>query len=464
MLAEVSAKEPIVRLYDIVKDRKRDYRPDLRHVIALEQHGSRLFPGYSHETHTDQYHVVKFAVCETEKLANPCINKVAVLYRCKVADKSGWRMRPYSRDDDWDDLSEEMKLVVYRLDPEFGPVVVDAVDVNVAPGHYPEAIAVSKVGIPLVVFRSFEGRRPKSHLTRYDKPLDPELPNAFITSTLALPEPEPITNNYIDEFFSDIQIRGRKVHLLPPWCPIPQWTVPNFSGRLDIERRNNYLPDDVEAFRSPSLGVAIGSHHHHQITEDELNDGDPTCVNTALELMISREELPNNIPGRTGAFLLKAVHYPDTCEKFDLNKDYPYLYHVFVAKLAGLGSNLFNLSSLGLRVAVSPRSHRIAISNWKRVLVWALDPKAFLDPGTLPDGTVPGDHAYVEGCGWRYYQSGRREIEMVVLEPVELPECGVVFKLEFRREDELWAWTERGLVRWRFGVWAEGRREVVVLE
>jgi hypothetical protein len=53
---------------------------------------------------------------------------------------------------------------------------------------------------------------------------------------------------------------------------------------------------------------------------------------------------------------------------------------------------------------------------------------------------------------------------MVELQPAHLPEVGVVFDLAFREEDELWAWTEKGLVRWRFGVWSNRRRDITILE
>jgi hypothetical protein len=104
------------------------------------------------------------------------------------------------------------------------------------------------------------------------------------------------------------------------------------------------------------------------------------------------------------------------------------------------------------------------MASWKRVLVWAIDPNAFLDPETLPDGPVPGDYAYLEGCGYQYYQSNALEQEMVDLQPIELPEVGVVFELAFRKEDELWAWTDRGLVKWKFGAWASGYRDASTLE
>jgi hypothetical protein len=177
--------------------------------------------------------------------------------------------------------------------------------------------------------------------------------------------------------------------------------------------------------------------------------------------MIARED--SYQPSRSGAYLLKAIQYPDECKKFDLNLDYRMLEHIYVAQLAGLPS-LDNLSTLGLIVAVSEAAHRIAIASWKTVKVWSLDPKAFLDPEydvrDVHNDLIPGDHAYTEGCGWQFYASGRFERECVLLEPVELPSCGVVFGLEFRSEDELWGWCERGLVKWSFGAHATGKRVV----
>ncbi|KAF2745509.1 hypothetical protein M011DRAFT_469565 [Sporormia fimetaria CBS 119925] len=146
--------------------------------------------------------------------------------------------------------------------------------------------------------------------------------------------------------------------------------------------------------------------------------------------------------------------------------DYLNLEHVFVAQLADLPP-LDNLSSLGFKVAVSKRAHRIAIASWKTVRVWSLDPMAFLDPehGLRDPKTdaVPGDYAYTEGCGWQYYDCGSFERDCVVLEPVELPSQGVVLSLEFRGEDELWGVCDSGLVRWYFGANAQGRRDVKML-
>jgi hypothetical protein len=178
----------------------------------------------------------------------------------------------------------------------------------------------------------------------------------------------------------------------------------------------------------------------------------------ALELMISREN-SDTLRSREGAYILKAIEYPPQCLDFDLDADYQSLHHVYVAQLSQL-PDLTNLSSIGLILAISHTAHRIAIASWKTVKIWSLDPRAFLDPGYSLSGAegVPGDYSFIEGCGWQYYGCAKTERECVVLEPVELPSCGVVFGLEFRGEDELWGWGDEGLVRWSFGVHGQGKR------
>lgn len=140
---------------------------------------------------------------------------------------------------------------------------------------------------------------------------------------------------------------------------------------------------------------------------------------------------------------------------------YPVMEHVYVAKLEGV--DVCNVSSLGFKLAISPRGYRIAISSWKEILVWALNPNAFLDPTTTPEGPLPDDCAYLEGCGYLYYQANELHEEMVKLEPIRFQGTGVVFGLEFRSENELWGWTDMGLVKWQFGQ-GHGLEDVVGLE
>lgn len=87
---------------------------------------------------------------------------------------------------------------------------------------------------------------------------------------------------HTSERIAGISIHDKTVHLYPSTFPIPQWTIPWLPEiQTDrIERRDTHLPDIVEVFPKQSLGRAIAHHHHHMITEKDLNDGEPTCVNT----------------------------------------------------------------------------------------------------------------------------------------------------------------------------------------
>ena len=69
------------------------------------------------------------------------------------------------------------------------------------------------------------------------------------------------------------------------------------------------------------------------------------------------------------------------------------------------------------------------------------------------------DPGYRQECGWQFYGNEIKWGECIVLEPVELPNSGVIFGLEFRTEDELWGWSDKGIIRWKFDSHSRGLRE-----
>lgn len=142
---------------------------------------------------------------------------------------------------------------------------------------------------------------------------------------------------------------------------------------------------------------------------------------------------------------------------------YSSLEHLVVAQLEGL--DVHTQSSLGIVMAVSQDSRRIALATWDRILVYALDPRAFLErtPGLPLAGGFKADNAYLERCGHDYYHKSSEYENIVGLRPVELPKAGVVFSMAFRGQNELWGLTDQGLVKWRFGARCDGRREEVPL-
>jgi hypothetical protein len=185
---------------------------------------------------------------------------------------------------------------------------------------------------------------------------------------------------------------------------------------------------------------------------------------------------------------MKSVNQEDVCRFWHVGNDAPMGEHMAVAQL--LGTEKPSTSPLGRIAAISQKKNRIAIADWDVVRIWSINTAAFCDKkvGSRPrkDGDCDktthlkfpfkpmkseeaentDDLAYTVRCGHGYYHSyvriGKNK-RIVALHPVELPNCGVVYSMEFMNESSLWAWTDRGLVKWYWGESREALREERVL-
>ncbi|KAI9830449.1 MAG: hypothetical protein M1819_005701 [Sarea resinae] len=101
-----------------------------------------------------------------------------------------------------------------------------------------------------------------------------------------------------------------------------------------------------------------------------------------------------------------------------------------------------NWSSIGQIIATSPKLTRIAVANWRSVLVWTLEPHIFLGGRTVWERK--------EGLPWKRHQ---------IVHPMTFASEGVVHSLSFGTDDVLWAVTDRGLFQWNMGPSSAGRRE-----
>jgi hypothetical protein len=184
-----------------------------------------------------------------------------------------------------------------------------------------------------------------------------------------------------------------------------------------------------------------------------------------------------------GVFLMKSVNQEDVCRFWNVSHDTPMADHIAVAKL--LGTELPSTSPLGNIVSISRKKNRIAIADWDVVKIWSINPAAFCDkkvgsrtakgddrhkshlkfpfkPLKSEEAEGKDDLAYTTRSGHGYHHSYVRmgeERRIVALHPVELPPLGVVYTMEFMNEDTLWAWTDRGLVKWYWGIGRNGLRE-----
>ncbi|KAF2866008.1 hypothetical protein BDV95DRAFT_612242 [Massariosphaeria phaeospora] len=430
LFVEVVA-DATVNVYNLEPDHG-GYQPQLKHVIS-----PRSLP--DHFSTEEDYEVLGIA-SDMSLIGGPTL--LAVLYK---------ERRLPTR-----------QLIMFRLDNDFGPVVVETFVMD----RPDEVVDIVVTGLlPILLFRRIvENYGVSYHCVSYKNESDEMAPEKR-----KIIEEEAIPTAMLEpnERIASLSIHeDNSIHLYPSTLPFPMATFDSVPGPgIPPERRRTSLPL-LDVFSSVPIGRPLSLFHRHQVQSDDFNDGEPTCIDTVLRLMIARGD-PSNldpVPSRTGAFLLKSIHYHALCEPFDLNTVYPPSSHIFVAELVNLPGDLHNLSTLGLKVAVSASAHRIAIASWKTVKVWSLDPDAFLDQDySLRGGEgVPGDYSYIHGCGWQFYASAHKETFIengcVLLQPVELPSAGVVYGLEFRNESELWGWCEQGLCRWRFGVTATGKR------
>ena len=112
------------------------------------------------------------------------------------------------------------------------------------------------------------------------------------------------------------------------------------------------------------------------------------------------------------------------------------------------GYNQAPVTSLPGVIAYSPNGSRIAIADWDKILVWALNGEVLVDGNT----------------GSQYYdmvQENKLEHNHVVLTPILLKAGSVVRQMAFGRiEDELAVLTSGGLQIWNLGPSGTGKREV----
>ncbi|KAF1978447.1 hypothetical protein BU23DRAFT_595628 [Bimuria novae-zelandiae CBS 107.79] len=355
----------------------------------------------------------------------------------------------------------KLVLVVIILDPYVGPRVTAKYDIK-APRDTAVVtdMVITPEGDPKILW--LYPRKSVYKFVGYKSLTDIAFDNRYLTADVVYKIPATMT--MIDRI-SQMRVEGDNVLFFPSSMQIPLWKgTESMTRGWQFAREDTSLPEMHVIWLSDVLGKPIKHYHHHKLTHKDLNNSSPTCVNTALKLFINRKNYDSNqtIPLRKGAFILKAVQYPLGCTQFDPYAPHGPLEHIPVACLAD-PPDLDNLPTIGLKVAVSPRSHRIALAAWKTLRVYSIDPMAFLSPKHSHGSPKTHsrwhshDFAFVYRCGREYYSNGASERGCVVLEPIDLKTTGIIYALEWRSEDQLWALTNEGVCKWDIGVWAKGR-------
>lgn len=187
------------------------------------------------------------------------------------------------------------------------------------------------------------------------------------------------------------------------------------------------------------VGMPFFGHHTPGIPSPD-GFGDPACQFDYLAIGINAD---------LGAFIthMSRDQPQQVCSHIvDVEKGRRSTFWDPIALLAGWQHN--SSSSLGTVMAISYQARRIAAATWSQVLIWSLEPL------TMIQGNL--EH-YFPARDWNERKGIGR------LRPTLLPNEGVVYKLIWVGENNLYATTDRGLVQWDMSTLSEGEKEDMAL-
>ncbi|KAF2190922.1 hypothetical protein K469DRAFT_719881 [Zopfia rhizophila CBS 207.26] len=150
---EVRSEDATIRIHFVEKNHTGEYRPRLQHVIS-----SHCLPQYFPIAGEQfvRYEILKVAIYEPsikdlEDSDELPFRQLAVLYRANLTTSIC--------------SSTLMKLIMFRLDADFGPRVVRTFDMTGSKAEEAVALAISSSCLPVILYRSY--RHIDSPIARY---------------------------------------------------------------------------------------------------------------------------------------------------------------------------------------------------------------------------------------------------------------------------------------------------------
>lgn len=239
-----------------------------------------------------------------------------------------------------------------------------------------------------------------------------------------------------------------RLNFYKPGAPVHSWymSCPNPAGEESGQFLYNSSLIDVGSEDAAEV-FEVGMPYYGSHTYGVFVDGQstPLCQISYFALAMSKYL---NRHGQSDVFVVHADTYlsVNTCDhNVNLDKGRRSASWSALAFLAGFKRCV---SSLGTVVAISPGATRIAAANWDRVLVWSMEPR-LLQQGELQHYFPARDYNIRKGIGR--------------LRPVLLSSEGVVHKMLWTNETQLYAITDQGLAKWDIGHMSGGRREKLSL-
>lgn len=255
------------------------------------------------------------------------------------------------------------------------------------------------------------------------------------------------THIYKDRLISNCQFvdNDTKLNLYKAGAPIHSWytSCPNPLDEESGTILSNTASIDIEndgTRQAFEVGMPYYGIHTYSVFADRQLM--PVCQISYFALAMGKTL---NQHGQTDVFIVYSDSYlpVGSCDhNVHLDKGRKSSSWTALALLAGFKQCC--LSSLGTVVATSPGGTRIAAANWSRVLFWTVNPRVLLQ-GELQH--------YFPACDYNMRKGIGR------LRPTLLPSEGVVHKMLWTNETQLYASTDQGLAKWDIGHMSEGRRE-----
>ena len=219
-----------------------------------------------------------------------------------------------------------------------------------------------------------------------------------------------------------------------PWNP---WSSSKTIRVTDSIRTMLVDPEEnQEWFR---IGLPFFGQH---VSQSDPWTGDSHCVKTYLTVGAPITNDGEENKGHLFIVRWSTTITPGRCDhRIDKNATMTHSVRNVAALLAGWQNTS---SSLGTLLTISSDGRRIAAATWDRVLLWTIDPD-MLSQGPFDPYFPPRDYNARKGFGR--------------IRSVRLPSQGIVYSLHWYDNENLFAVTDHGLVKWYIGALGTGRRE-----
>ncbi|KAI9659881.1 MAG: hypothetical protein M1821_001233 [Bathelium mastoideum] len=241
---------------------------------------------------------------------------------------------------------------------------------------------------------------------------------------------------------TDMYIRDKKLYV-HTGLPVPERRMKLAAPSPQFKNMDKDVSEGDTQLARYNCGAAFATRHRCGCKVEDYDQ--EVCVNTSLFVGFRAGE-PRE------AFLVKGVQTIEYHRNISVGSFDSYDERKVVAKLCGYDATM--QTSIGPILAISLQGTRVAIAFWDRVLVWAIEPEAFLNPSVgTPSVDVDvrdeaGDVGYLTGCGATFYRKFQSSSGLIYILPVELDNLTVVYKLAFTGEDILFGLTSHGVISW----------------